>query len=148
MHTSNTDHDETLKDFRIAINQLVDDDNMPEILALIEKDRERALREAISTTIRRERDRSFAEHMKVQEFYAGGKRRLKELAFPSHCSSCHGEWEDGYGDQEEPCCSRAKSNIIDNIMKWHINESADEIKKVEAELLNPIQEMESDENSN
>lgn len=46
MHTSNTDHDETLKDFRIAINQLVDDDNMPEVLALIEKDRERAIREA------------------------------------------------------------------------------------------------------
>ena len=46
MHTSNTDHDETLKDFRIAINQLVDDDNMPEVLTLIEKDRERAVREA------------------------------------------------------------------------------------------------------
>lgn len=46
MHTSNTDHDETLKDFRIAINQLVDDDNMPEVLALIEKDRERVVREA------------------------------------------------------------------------------------------------------
>ncbi len=48
MHTSNTDHDETLKDFRIAINQLVDDDNMPEVLALIEKDRERVVREAKS----------------------------------------------------------------------------------------------------
>jgi hypothetical protein len=48
MHTSNTNHDETLKDFRIAINQLVDDDNMPEVLALIEKDRERVVREAKS----------------------------------------------------------------------------------------------------
>ena len=33
----------TLKEFRIAINQLVDDDNMPEVLALIDKDRERAV---------------------------------------------------------------------------------------------------------
>jgi hypothetical protein len=36
----------TLKEFRIAINQLVDDDNMPEVLALINKDRERAVGEA------------------------------------------------------------------------------------------------------
>ena len=36
-------NDETLKEFRIAINQLVDDDNMPEVLALIDKDRERAV---------------------------------------------------------------------------------------------------------
>ena len=46
MPKTNTDHDETLKDFRIAINQLVDDDNMPEVLTLIEKDREKAVREA------------------------------------------------------------------------------------------------------
>ena len=94
------------------------------VMSIIKEDRERALQEAISTTIRRERDRSLAEHMKSQEFYAGGKRRLKELAFPSHCSSCHSEWEDDFGDGEEPCCARAKSNIINDIMKWHINESS------------------------
>jgi hypothetical protein len=41
-----TIYSEALKDFRIAINQLVDDDNMPEVLALIEQYRERAVREA------------------------------------------------------------------------------------------------------
>ena len=118
--------------------------NYLELKELILQDRERAVREAVSKTVKRERDRSFAEHMKVKEFYAGSKRRLKELAFPSHCSSCHSEWEDGYGDQEEPCCSRAKSNIIDNIMKWHINESADEDKKAQAQLSNPTQEKEGE----
>lgn len=123
----------TQKEYEEAITFELD-----KVMQLILQDRERAVREAI----KRERDRHFAEYTKVQEFYAGGKRRLKELTFPSHCSSCHSEWEDGYGDQEEPCCSRAKSNIIDSIMKWHISESADEVKKVKAELSNPTQEKE------
>ena len=45
-------------------------------------------------------------------------QELEAILFPDHCPSCHSEWEDGYGYDEEPCCSKAKSNIHDAVKEW------------------------------
>lgn len=43
---------------------------------------------------------------------------LDDILFPDHCSSCHSEWDSGYGYGEEPCCSKAVSNIRDSVKKF------------------------------
>lgn len=44
--------------------------------------------------------------------------KLDDILFPDHCSSCHSEWDSGYGYGEEPCCTKAASNIRDSVKKF------------------------------
>lgn len=43
---------------------------------------------------------------------------LERILFPDHCRSCHAEWDEGYGSGEEPCCTKAASNIRHDVIKW------------------------------
>ena len=104
------------------VNCFNGDDHVARLEALITSREERLVGEAKQVikieTIKKERDRSFAEYQKMKEFYSGGEAKLKELLFPDHCSSCHAEWDDD-GFEDMPCCSKAPSNIRDAVEKWH-----------------------------
>lgn len=94
------------------------DEFTDKLLALILKDRQAWGEYVKKITLKKERDRSFAEYQKMKEFYSGGEAKLKELLFPDHCSSCHAEWDDN-GFEDMPCCSKAPSNIRAAVEKWH-----------------------------
>lgn len=53
---------------------------------------------------------------------------LDKIIFPDHCSSCHSEWDEGYGYGEEPCCNKAASNIRRDVLKWHESQLVSELR--------------------